>query len=96
MELEEFDVAKLGPDLMGQRPAIGSGNLGVGGDRIQLADPTCREYHRWRSQLLGGSTLADQGNTGDLAILHHQTGNLGVLQNLDLRVVPNDLRQTAD
>ena len=37
VELEELEVAELGAGPVRQRPAVGGGHLGVGGDRVQLA-----------------------------------------------------------
>src|SRR5919107_4415364 len=96
MELEELEVPELRPDLMGEGPSVGSGNARVGCDRIQLPHPARGQDYGWGLEHLACLTSAQEGHSDNPPPVDHQTGDLGVLQNLYFSMVMDDLRQAAD
>ena len=96
MKLEKFDVAKLGPYLVGQRPSVGGGNLRVGGHGVELAHPTGRQDDGRGRKCDPAAVRPEDGDSAHPAVLGQYAGHLGVLQQLDGRVTAHHLSQTAD
>ena len=88
MELEELEVAEPGARPVGQRPAVGGGHLRVGGDRVELAHAAGREHDRRRA---GSAQLSPPRGSAITPATRpsssEQAGHLGVLQQLDQRVL---------
>ena len=84
MELQELEVAQLGPHLVRERPAVAGGAERIRRDGVQLADTAGGEHHRTRRDAEWPACRIERDDPDSAPVLDDEPAHFGVLQDGDL------------